>query len=241
MKKIIYGSLVVVVLIILGLAILDSNSKKEVVPAPVQGQTEANPQIHTVKVLESINTSGYTYIKVSENGTEYWIAVNKMDVKKDQALYFSKSMEMKNFKSTELNRTFETVLFVEGITTTPTEVSANFQHPEINPTPVEEIIVTKYPGGKTVKDVFADKTSLNGKVIKIRGKVVKVNNGIMGRNWVHIQDGSNNNGEYDLLVTTNENVNLRDVVAFEGKIAINQDYGAGYAYSVLVENAKIIK
>ena len=140
MKKIIYGSLVVVVLIILGLAILDSNSKKEVVPAPVQGQTEANPQIHTVKVLESINTSGYTYIKVSENGTEYWIAVNKMDVKKDQALYFSKSMEMKNFKSTELNRTFETVLFVEGITT------------------IEEVLreIIKIRDEKTVKDIITE-------------------------------------------------------------------------------------
>lgn len=239
MKKIIYGALVIVILVILGLAILDNNSKKEIVN--VQNQTEVTPRMHTVKALESVNTSGYTYIKVAENSNEYWIAVNKMDVKKDQVLYFAKSMEMKNFHSTELNRTFESVLFVDGIATSADQAATNFQHPEINPTPNEAVKVDAYPGGKTVKDVYADKAALNGKVIKIRGKVVKVNTGIMDRNWVHIQDGTSNNGEYDLLVTTGENVNMGDIVSFEGKVAINQDFGAGYAYSVLIENAKIIK
>ena len=62
----------------------------------------------------------------------------------------------------------------------------------------------------------------------------------MGRNWVHIQDGTNDKGQYDLLVTSTQNAKIGDVVVFEGKVATNKDFGAGYKYSVMIEEAKII-
>ena len=77
------------------------------------------PGVHAVNVISSIDASSYTYLEVSENGNKYWIAVPQIKVEKGETLYFSKSMEMKNFKSPTLNRTFDSILFVEDISKTP--------------------------------------------------------------------------------------------------------------------------
>jgi hypothetical protein len=63
----------------------------------------------------------------------------------------------------------------------------------------------------------------------------------MGKNWVHIQDGTEYNGQYDLTITTQEKVNVGDVVVFEGIISLNKDFGFGYAYDILMENAKVLE
>jgi hypothetical protein len=70
---------------------------------------------------------------------------------------------------------------------------------------------------------------------------VKFSGGIMNRNWVHIQDGTKDNGKFDLTVTTQDSVKVGDVVIFEGKIALNKDIGAGYFYEILMEDAKMRK
>jgi len=241
-SKYIYGGLAVVIIVILGIVAFNNKTENKTVEPEVMGQsTTQDAVLHTVTVEDFINTSNYTYVQVKENGKDYWIAVTKMDVKKGQTLYFSKSMEMKDFHSTELNRTFDSVLFVDGIATSKDQANKGFKHPEISKEAKENVNVTPFPGGKTVKDIFADKTSLNGKVVKIRGKVAKVNEGIMDRNWIHIQDGTSSNGEYDLLVTTKETAKVGDVVAFEGTVVTNKDFGAGYSYNVMIEGAKIIK
>jgi hypothetical protein len=94
-------------------------------------------------------------------------------------------------------------------------------------------------GGKTVADVFAGKDALAGKPVVVRGKVVKVNNGILGRNWVHLQDGTGAAGTNDLMVTTSATVARGDIVTVHGNVATNKDFGAGYSYAVLVEDATI--
>ena len=61
----------------------------------------------------------------------------------------------------------------------------------------------------------------------------------MDRNWIHIQDGTSDNGNFDLTITTNEEVVVNDVVVFKGKITLNKDFGAGYSYEVIMEEAKV--
>lgn len=146
---------------------------------------------------------------------------------------------MKDFHSTELNRTFASVLFVDGISKSPTGKSG-FVHPEMNKAPEIKQKIEPLSGGKTVKEIFANEKELNGKIVRIRAEVVKVNSGIMDRNWIHIQDGTSENGQYDLLVTSSQNAKPGDVLVIEGKVAINKDFGAGYKYSVMIEEAKII-
>ncbi len=63
----------------------------------------------------------------------------------------------------------------------------------------------------------------------------------MGKNWIHIQDGTENNGNFDLTITTQQNVNTNVVVTFEGVVAVNKDFGSGYFYELIMEEAKIVK
>jgi CRISPR/Cas system CMR subunit Cmr6 (Cas7 group RAMP superfamily) len=90
----------------------------------------------------------------------------------------------------------------------------------------------------TVSNLLANKKSFSGKLIKIRGKVTKFNPAIMEKNWVHIQDGSEYRKAFDLTVTTDIFVSVGDTITFEGKIALDKDFGYGYVYDVLMEDGK---
>jgi len=98
------------------------------------------------------------------------------------------------------------------------------------------------PGGSTVADVWAKRSSLGGQTVTVRGKVVKFNPEIMGRNWIHIQDGTGKPAEknHDLTITTSSGVKVGDIVTVTGKIAVDKDFGAGYAYPVIVEEAVVV-
>ena len=196
---------------------------------------------HSVKVLDFTDASNYTYLHVSENGNEFWIAAPQMKVEKDEVLYYSQGMEMKDFHSDKLNRTFPSIYFVQSI-------SPNLQqgqtlssvHQPASTSQKENISLEPIEGGKTIAQVYSQRDELSGKVVKIRGKVVKYNPSIMSKNWIHIQDGTESNGSFDLLVTSKDEASLGQIIVVEGKIALNKDFGAGYSYPVLVEDAKII-
>lgn len=204
---------------------------------------EANQNLpagtHKIEVADFLQTPNYTYIKASENGNEYWIAVTKMEPKKGEALYFSKSMEMKDFKSQSLNRTFKSVLFVQDISPTPPSAQQPVKHPQVFQQTKKEIKVEPLKDGKTVAQIYSQGNELSGKVIKVRGEVVKFNPHIMGRNWIHIQDGTGHNNNFDLMVTSQDSVRTGDIVVAEGTVEVNKDFGAGYAYPVLISNAKV--
>ena len=93
----------------------------------------------------------------------------------------------------------------------------------------------------TIGRLLADKKSFSGKTIKVKGVVTKVNEEIMDRNWIHIQDGTEAEGNYDLTVTSDQKVTVGETVTFEGKIALDKDFGYGYFYNVLMEEGKIIR
>lgn len=81
----------------------------------------------------------------------------------------------------------------------------------------------------------------NGKIVKVRGKVIKINSKIMRKNWIHIQDGTSSNDNFDLTITTDELANIGNVVTFEGKISTNKDFGYGYSYKLIMEDAMLLK
>lgn len=63
----------------------------------------------------------------------------------------------------------------------------------------------------------------------------------MGKNWIHIQDGTKHNTSFDLTITTQNLPALNDEVTFKGTIMVNKDFGAGYFYDVIMENAVLTK
>jgi hypothetical protein len=99
--------------------------------------------------------------------------------------------------------------------------------------------IVKPKGGKTVQEVYQDKAKLNGKTVTLRGKVVKYNEAIMGKNWLHLRDGTGKEPSNDLTVTSQAKANVGDTVLVEGIVALDKDFGAGYRYDVIIEDAKV--
>ncbi|MFC1855599.1 hypothetical protein ACFL2A_03540 [Thermodesulfobacteriota bacterium] len=120
------------------------------------------------------------------------------------------------------------------------DVGASHTKPKVA-APVTAGSVTKAEGGQTVEDLFTKKAELAGKEVSVHGKVVKYSGGIMGANWVHIQDGSGNGAEgtNDLTVTTQGTATVDTMVTVSGVLTADKDFGSGYAYSVIIENATI--
>lgn len=202
------------------------------------------PNVHKVTAEEVIQSSNYTYLRVSDEGKEIWIAISRQEVEKGKSYYYEPSVEMTNFESKELKRTFPTILFVDKFSDQPI-VAANAK-PALTskgnqPAVAKEgIKVEPAKGGITIAELYANKDSYAGKTVKIRGEVVKFSPEIMGKNWVHLQDGTNSNGSFDITFTTNDVTKVGDVVTFEGIVALKKDFGAGYFYDILVENAKLV-
>ncbi len=198
-------------------------------------------------VQEVIQTSSYTYAFVKEGSDNYWIAFMKMDVKNGQHLFFNKSLEMKDFHSKELNRDFESVFFVQEVSTSGNATTQKEQQlPQqkrqaSNKVDLNSIEIEKAKDGYTIAEIYSNKADFAGEKVKVRGKVVKFSPLIMGKNWIHIQDGTESNGNFDLTITTQQNVNTNVVVTFEGIITVNKDFGSGYFYELIMEEAKIVK
>lgn len=92
---------------------------------------------------------------------------------------------------------------------------------------------------KTVAALYQEKATLAGQQVRVQGKVVKVNNGIMGRNWLHIQDGTGKPDSNDLTVTSQQTAKIGDQVSVTGRVGINKDFGAGYNYPLILEEATV--
>jgi len=115
-------------------------------------------------------------------------------------------------------------------------------HPQARPTgDVDLAGIVKAEGGKTVAEVFTEKDALAGQKVAVRGKVVKTNAGIMGKDWVHVRDGSGTDGTNDLTVTTTMSPlpQVGDTVLVTGTAVTNKDFGMGYQYPVMLESAEV--
>lgn len=211
------------------------------------------------KVLETMDAGGYTYIKLGTSTGEQWAAVSAAKVEVGQTVAINEQMATENFESKTLNRTFERIVFgtiADPNAPAPSVMSMPSGHPQTGadggpaqhmsgPT---DIVVEKLPkaegaNGKTVAELWSAKKSLDNKPVVVRGKVVKFLGGIMGKNWVHVRDGSGSraDGTDDLTVTTDEVVNVGDVVLVSGTLRADKDFGSGYAYGVILEEGKFKK
>ncbi len=216
-------------------------SKNEKVP-PLDTSVFLNK--HQVVVGEIIQTSKYSYLKVSEKSKTYWIAVVKGNYELGDTLLYESGLEMNDFKSKELNRVFDQVLFVDKASKKAVPTSVNSESVEAHSglktnSFNDEITIEKPKGGVTIAKLYSNKNEFESETVTVRGKVVKVNNSIMGRNWVHLQDGTNSNGKFDLTLTTNEIVKVGDIVTMTGVVRLDKDFGSGYFYDLIIENAKL--
>lgn len=112
--------------------------------------------------------------------------------------------------------------------------------PDVGP-----VSVSKAAGasGRTVAEVYAERAALKDKPVVIHAKVVKVVAGVMGKNWVHLRDGSGSDTERtnDLVATSKDEPAVGDVVLAKGVVRTDVDLGSGYSYRVLIEDVSFQK
>ena len=207
--------------------------------------------MHTGEVKEAMNSGGYTYMKVSEGGKSYWIAATQLDVKTGDKISFAEEMVMPKFESKTLKRTFENIMFVSEVTAGDAQPEAKSSHKKQNihtkNSLAESLKRTKVSSYKQegtlgVEETFLKAKELTGKTIKIRGKVTKVAHMIMGKNWIHIQDGTGDKRTDDIVFTsTKESPKTGDIVTAQGVVATDKDFGYGYFYPIIMENSTFTK
>lgn len=198
-------------------------------------------------VAETMDASGYTYVEVDTGTEKIWVAGPKTAVKVGDEVFVPGGSPIANFESKTLDRTFEQIIFASSIMVGGADQPfAAGQAPVDRATAATPAAVvdfsglTKPDGGKTVEEIFAERTALNTQNVKIRAKVVKFMSGIMGKNWLHIKDGSGAAGTDDLVVTTQANVKVGDTVLVSGAVAAGKDFGSGYSYQVIIEDAEVV-
>jgi len=195
-------------------------------------------QEHMVKVEEVLNTDRYTYLNVTENGNKFWIAIPRKEIEIGGTYYYRGGLLKRNFPSKEFNRVFDTIYLVADVIPNSTNSGMPIEEEGMTNQEIhthEAINVEPTEGTVKISSIFSDPSKYQGKQVKVTGKCVKVNPMIMGRNWVHIQDGSGDN--LDLTVTTADNIPLGAIVSLEGIIALDKDFGAGYRYDIIMEKA----
>jgi membrane protein implicated in regulation of membrane protease activity len=211
-------------------------------------------------VVETMDSGGYTYLKLKTAGGEKWAAVRATKVAKGQQVTVTDAMEMRGFESKTLNRSFDSIWFgnlgadanppagsgsVAGQQAAMNAMAAQHAAAAQGPADVGDVKVPKAEGadGRTVAEVFAKRADLKDKSVTVRGKVVKSLTGIMGKNWIHLRDGSGSVAakDDDLTVTTSGTAAVGDVVVVKGVVHVARDFGAGYSYPVIVEDATIVK
>jgi hypothetical protein len=209
-------------------------------------------------VVETMDSGGYTYVRLKTASGEAWAAVSQAKVERGAELTVVGAAWMENFESKTLGRKFDRILFglletaagpaTDAATLPPGHPNTGALAPPGHPVParaedVGPIKVEKAAGGLTVAEVHAQRAKLAGQTVLVRGKVVKFSPAIMDRNWLHLRDGSGSaeKQDDDLTVTTKQTVAVGEVVLVRAKLSVDRDFGAGYVYKVILEDAQIEK
>ncbi|MBC7557586.1 MAG: hypothetical protein H7195_11565 [Chryseobacterium sp.] len=241
MKKILFWGVSSLLVLLIFVQCKPNTEKTEAVKTEAAVVEDLNS--HQITVKEVLQANAYTYLLVTESEKEYWIAIPKTAVTVGKTYTYQGGMEMKKFESKDLKRTFDSVLFVEGIIDPNAPAVA-----EPTSTPIKVVSskvlskgITLVKGGISVFDLYSTKDKLADKTVILTGKVIKFTPEIMNKNWVHLQDGSNFNGFNDITITTLEKVKVDEIVTLKGKVVLNKDLGSGYKYDVLIEDAVLVK
>ncbi len=203
--------------------------------------------LFTGELLETLPGGGYIYLRVSDGEREVWAAVPSFKGAVGDRISFSTAMPMNNFESKSLDRTFDLVYFiskVEGASGEPAEPTSHAKPKAAPPTAAPAGPPLSPPdGGYSIAELYAKRQDLSGKTVLLRGRVTKFNSGILGSNWLHIEDGSGSGakGDNDLTITTQGVAGPGDVIEVMGTLSLDKDFGAGYVYALIVENAILTK
>jgi len=241
------------VILTLAMVVLGCSVEATDNPPPVQN---ADPNRIAGTVLETLDVSNYTYLRFETPDGEAWAAVPQARLDIGAQVVIVNPQVMSDFESKTLGRKFDTIYFgtLEG-----QDASSPMAKGGANPHEVKQggmggvvsardadaapIEVAKAGGdsGRTVAELYAERGGFSGKTVALRGKVVKYSAGIMDRNWIHLQDGTGDAaaGTNDITVTSSDTTAVGEIILVQGIVAVDKDFGAGYRYAVIVEDASV--
>jgi hypothetical protein len=204
------------------------------------------PEALRGSVQEKIDVEQYSYLRIASPTGDVWAAVPKSAVAVGATVTVSGAMWMENFKSETLSRTWPRIAFgvLQDDAAPPAKphgAAMSAGGAESVPAAVGDVKVAKASGpqGRTISDIYAQRGKLKERSVAVRGKVVKVTNGVMGKNWLHLRDGSGQGPTADLTVASVETAGVGATVLVTGIVRLERDLGAGYHYDVIVEDAKV--
>jgi hypothetical protein len=203
------------------------------------GHAASSTQKVQGKVLETIDSGGFTYVRLKTTSGERWLVTSPVVVKIGSDVTVSSAMTVEKFESKSLQRTFDNIIF-GSIDGAPTTAAAATPAP---PPAVGNVKVEKAEGSdaRTIAEIWASKAALKDHRVVVRGTVVKFLPSIMGKNWLHVRDGSGSRakGDDDIAVISDDQTKVGSVVTLTGTVRLDKDFGAGYQYPVIIEDAKL--
>lgn len=207
------------------------------------------PEVAVVsgEVLEVVEVDSYTYLRLKTREGELWAAVSKAPATKGSRVTIENVSMMSNFESKSLKRTFQKIAFgtLAGGNPGSSGLAGAVSAAPVAKPAAADSRVAKASGAnaRTVAEIAAKSAALKDKPVLVRGRIVKFNGGIMGKNWIHLRDGTGSAADAsdDLLVTTAGQAAVGDVVTVSGVVRTDKDFGSGYSYKVLVEDATLQK
>ena len=198
------------------------------------------------KITQTMDVSQYTYLEIDTGDALVWVAGPVTQVKVGDTVEVHGGIQMINFRSNALNRTFDEIHLVSAIRVKSQQKGSSESAPGdgdagVGPQAEPQVsAIERIEGGHTVGEIIAGKTSLAGSEVAVRGKVIKMNTAIMGRNWLHLSDGTvGPDGEQEVTVRTEDIPTVGSTVVVRGTVTTDRDFGSGYKYSVLIEDAKV--
>lgn len=204
-------------------------------------------------VAETMDSAGYTYVRLAED--DRWVAGPPTEVAVGDNVVYANAVEMGQFHSRTLDRSFEQIMFAQSLqvanlvraeahadSKTVAEMGHELGIEKSTSAVVPETgEIARLDGGKTIESIRTDYQQLKGQQVELRAKVMKVSKNILGKNWITLQDGTGTAPEDKLLATSQEVVNIGDLVTAKGMVSIDVDLGSGYKYKVVLEETTFSK
>lgn len=209
-------------------------------PSPTPQQSAAGPVAGSI--TEVLSVPGYTYVEVDTEGGKVWAAAPSVSVKIGDEVSFATTMPMHGFYSKTLEREFSVIYFVDRFVSAEGATSISQAAADVHGWPDRQsqlrpvADVPAAEGGYTIAQVYAQRDELQGRNVRVRGKVYRFTPNVLNANWVRLIDGST---AENLLVSTAAEVAVDDVILVEGRIELNRDLGQGYVIPVILEDSHV--
>ncbi|MBW2568432.1 MAG: nucleotide-binding protein [Deltaproteobacteria bacterium] len=224
-------------------------------------------------IIEFQDVKDYTYLHLKDSTGDIWAAIPKTPVETEKKIELSNIIVMKNFQSKTLDKTFDIILFAvpstknQAIKAQAGTMPSGKMPPGMMPagmpgsmpqgsTPngmgdsqpkvvFKDIKIIKATGkdAYNIEEVYSKKKELSKKTVTVRAKVVKFLPGVMGKNWIHIQDGTGSSEAktHDITVSTLDTTEVGDEVIVHGTLEIDKNFGSMHSFVVIIEDASLTK